>query len=194
MGFYAVKDRILGGGADPENPDQGGTLVYADGVHYFPNGFTAVADVRLTSNLDFRQVFSDGIQQIISPIEVSQVFVNKSWDSFTLNVLARSQEISIPNVQIKTRNLPSVNFEKRPSAFLLEKAFFSFKTSLEGISRREVVENVALYRQQTGNDPVISPALGQRFDIHPEISVPFILNILIHGDRRRARQILFKFV
>ena len=125
FGFYAVKDRLLGGGPSAENPDQGGSLVYADGVHYFPNGFTAVADVRLTSSLAFRQVFSDGIQQVISPIEVSQVFVNKSWNNYTLNILARSQEISIPNVQIKTRNLPSINFDKRPSPIqFLERCVF----------------------------------------------------------------------
>ncbi|HEY0429258.1 MAG TPA: LPS assembly protein LptD [Pyrinomonadaceae bacterium] len=179
FGFYAVKDRIFGARTDAAHPDQGGSLVYAEGVHYFQNGFTAVADVRLTSNLDFRQVFSDGIQQIISPIEVSQVFVNKSWDSFTLNVLARSQEISIPNVQIKTRNLPSINFEKRPTELsFLKNVYFSFKTSLEGVSRREVVKNLTLYEQQTGNEPVISPTIGQRFDVHPQIEIPFYFKYL----------------
>ncbi|HEY0460457.1 MAG TPA: LPS assembly protein LptD [Pyrinomonadaceae bacterium] len=174
FGFYAVKDRILGHSADADHPDQGGSIIYADGVQYFSNGFVAAADVRLTSNLDFRQVFSDGIQQIISPIEVSQGFVNKSWDNFTLNLLARSQVISIPNVRIKTRNLPSINFDKRPSEIsFLKNVYFSFKTSLEGVSRREEVDDVALYRQQTGSDPVVSPALGQRFDIHPQVSVPF---------------------
>ena len=173
FGFYVVQDRIFSGGASADKPDQGGSVVYADGVHYFSNGFTAVADVRLTSSLAFRQVFSDGIQQIISPIEVSQVFVNKSWNNYTLNLLARSQEISIPNVLIKTRNLPSINFDKRPSPFRFWKAaYFSFKTSLEGISRRESVTDLALYRQQTGSDPVVSPAVGQRFDIHPQIAVP----------------------
>ncbi|HSU25578.1 MAG TPA: LPS assembly protein LptD, partial [Pyrinomonadaceae bacterium] len=174
FGFYAVKDRILGHSADADHPDQGGSIIYADGVQYFSNGFVAAADVRLTSNLDFRQVFSDGVQQIISPIEVSQGFVNKSWDNFTLNLLARSQVISIPNVRIKTRNLPSINFDKRPSEIsFLKNVYFSFKTSLEGVSRREEVDSVALYRQQTGGDPVVSPALGQRFDIHPQVSVPF---------------------
>ncbi len=52
-------------------------------------------------------------------------------------------------------------------------AYFSFKTSLEGISRREDVDDVGLYQQQTGNEPVVSPVIGQRFDIHPQISVPF---------------------
>ena len=179
FGFYAVKDRIFGEKASAENPDQGGSLVYADGVHYFPNGFTAVADVRLTSNLAFRQVFTDGIQQIISPIEVSQAFVNKSWNNYTLNLLARSQVISIPNVRVKTRNLPSINFDKRPSPLsFFKSAYFSFKTSLEGISRREEVDDVEFYRQQTGGDPVVSPAIGQRFDIFPQISVPFYLKYL----------------
>jgi LPS-assembly protein len=174
FGFYIVKDRIFGAEASPETPDQGGSLVYANGVHYFPNGFTAAADVRLTSNLAFRQVFSDGIQQIISPIEVSQAFVNKSWDNYTLNLLARSQVISIPNVRVKTRNLPSVNFEKRPSMLsFFPKAYFSFKTSLEGVSRREEIDNAALYRSQTGSEPTVTPALGQRFDVHPQVTIPF---------------------
>ena len=174
FGFYVVQDRILGQKADAEHPDQGGSLIYADGVQYFPNGFTAVANVRLTSSLDFRQVFSDGIQQVISPIEVSQAYVNKSWDDYTLNLLARSEVISIPNVRVKTRNLPSIEFEKRPSRLSFWKsAYFSFKTSLEGVSRREEVDDVALYRATTGSDPVVTPAVNQRFDVHPQISIPF---------------------
>src|SRR5215470_13869833 len=173
FGFYAVKDRIFGHKADADHPDQGGSTVYADGVHYFSNGFTAAADVRLTSNLDFRQVFSDGIQQIISPIEVSQAFVNKSWDNYTLNILGRSQVISIPNVRVKTRDLPSINFEKRPSMLsFLKPLYFGFKTNLDGVSRREEVDDINLYRQMTGSDPIITPALGQRFDVYPEFTLP----------------------
>ena len=174
FGFYAVEDRIFGDNPGPDALDQGGTSFYADGVHYFPNGFTAVADVRLTSSLAFRQVFSDGIQQAISPIEVSQVYVNKSWSDYTLNVLARSQVISIPNVRVKTKNLPSINFEKRPSPLRFWKdAYFSFKTSLEGVSRREEVDNLQFYQNLTGSDPVNTPAIAQRLDVYPQISVPF---------------------
>jgi Organic solvent tolerance protein OstA len=173
FGFYAVKDRLFSK-ESKANPDQGGSLVYAEGVHYFPNGFTAAVDVRLTSNLAFRQVFSDGIQQVISPIEVSKAFINKSWNSYTLNILAKSETISIPNLHVKTRNLPSINFEKRPTELsFLKNVYFSFKTALEGVSRREEVEDINLYRQRTGSDPIITPALGQRFDIYPQVSVPF---------------------
>lgn len=174
FGFYAVQDRIFGPGPDAEHPDQGGSIIYAEGIHYFPNGFTASVDVRLTSSLDFRQEFSDGVQQIISPIEVSQAFVNKSWDDYTLNFLARSQVISIPNVRVKTRNLPSVNFEKRPSVLpFLDNVYFGFKTSLEGVSRREEVDDIVLYNQVVGSDPVVSPAVAQRFDVYPQLIVPF---------------------
>src|SRR6185369_13493205 len=129
FGFYAVKDRVFGAKADATHPDQGGSILYAEGVHYFPNGFTAAADVRITSSLAFRQEFSDGIQQIISPIENSQVFVNKSWGPYTLDLLARSQVISIPNVREKTRNLPSFSFQKRPAMLsFLNGVYFSFKT------------------------------------------------------------------
>ena len=172
-GFYAVKDRVLGANADATHPDQGGSIIYAEGVHYFPNGFTAAIDMRLTSSLAFRQEFSDGIQQIISPIETSQFFVNKSWNDYTLNVLARSQVISIPNVREKTRNLPSISFEKRPSMpSFLNGVYFSFKTSLEGVSRREEVDDLALYQQMTGHDPIVTPAIVQRFDIYPQIILP----------------------
>ncbi len=173
FGFFAVKDRIFGASASPETPDEGGSTIYAEGVHYFSNGFTAATDVRLTSNLAFRQVFSDGIQQIISPIEVSQVFVNKSWNNYELNLLARSQVISIPNVRIKLRNLPSIHFEKRPAILsFLKPLYFSFQTGFEGVSRREEVDDLALYQQQVGSDPTITPSLGQRFDVFPQFTLP----------------------
>jgi LPS-assembly protein len=173
FGFYAVKDRIFGSSASPETPDQGGSLIYGEGVHYFSNGVTAAADIRLTSNLAFRQVFSDGVQQIISPIEVSQAFVNKSWGNYELNVLARSQVISIPNVRIKARNLPSIHFEKRPSMVsFLKPLYFSFQGGVEGVVRREEVDNLLLYQQTTGGDPVITPTIGQRLDFRPRVTLP----------------------
>ncbi len=173
FGFFAVKDRIFGARADAAHPDQGGSIIYAEGVHYFANGFTASVDVRLTSNLAFRQQFLDGIQQIISPIETSQVFINKSWNDYTLDVLSRSQVISLPGIREKTRNLPSISFEKRPSRIpFFENAYFSFRSSVEGVSRREEVDDPLLYRKLNGNDPVVTPSIVQRFDVYPQLIVP----------------------
>jgi LPS-assembly protein len=172
FGFFAVKDRIFGG-SGPDKPNQGGTSIYAEGVQYFPNGFTAAVDVKLTSNLAFRQVFSDRIQQIISPIEVSQVFVNKSWNNYSLDFLARSQVISLPDIRISTRNLPSVYFEKRPSQLGFVKKipfYFSFRSSLEGVSRRETAE--ATSQEAINNQIQRTPAIGQRLDFNPQVMLP----------------------
>lgn len=174
FGLYAVQDRIFG---DKTLPDQGGTSFYADGVQYFPNGFTAAADIKITSNLAFRQVFSDNIQQIISPLEVSQVFVNKAWDNYSLDFLARSQNISRPDFRVTTRNLPSVYFEKRPGLVNFIKAtpvYFSFRSSLEGVSRRENAEPFA--SAEIINTIQRSPALGQRLDFNPQVEIPLYYN------------------
>ncbi|REJ78821.1 MAG: LPS-assembly protein LptD [Acidobacteria bacterium] len=179
FGLYGVADRVIGPEASAENPDQGGTSVYAEGIHYFANGFVGVADVRITSSLAFRQVFFDGIQQITSPIETSEAFVNKSWRNYTLNILARSNVTSIPNVRVKTRYLPSIEFEKRPSELsFFENVYFSFKTSVQGISRRDDADSIELYRQATGGDPIVTPVVGQRFDLHPELTLPIDLKYL----------------
>ena len=77
---------MLGNKIDATHPDEGGSSFYVDGVHYFPNGFIAAADVNVTSNLAYRQQFSDSIQQAISPEERSQVFVNKDHNEFSLRL------------------------------------------------------------------------------------------------------------
>lgn len=175
IGFYAVKDRIFGSKADANHPDQGGSSFYVEGVHYFPNGFTAAADVNITSNLAFRQVFSDNIQQAISPEETSQVFVNKDHKEYSFNFLARSQVSSLPNARIRVRELPSVTIEKRPSPISFLKrlpVYFSFEGGAEGVSRKETVEDLALFRLQVGGEPIISPSIVQRLDLHPRLELP----------------------
>src|SRR5215208_7526083 len=111
FGFYTVKDRIFGPAADDAHPDQGGSSLYVEGVHYFKNGFIAASDVNITSNLAFRQVFSDNIQQAISPEETSQVFINKDHDEYSFNFLARTQVTSLTNARIRIRQLPSISID-----------------------------------------------------------------------------------
>jgi LPS-assembly protein len=174
-GFYIVKDRVLGHKADADHPDQGGSSLYVDGVHYFSNGFIAAADVNVTSNLAYRQVFSDSIQQTISPEERSQVFVNKDYSDYSLNFLARSQVTSLPNSRIRIRELPSVTFEKRGSPLSFIKnlpVYFSFEAGAEGVSRKETVDDLIAFRRDVRGDPVITPSIVQRLDFHPRLQVP----------------------
>ncbi|MCA1630772.1 MAG: LPS assembly protein LptD [Acidobacteria bacterium] len=176
FGFYMVKDRIFGAKAGPENPDQGGTSFYADGVHYFPNGFVAAVDVNITSNLAFRQIFSDDVQRAISPEERSQVFVNKNAGAYSYNFLARTQVTTIPNARIRIRQMPSVQFDRRPSPLDFFKklpVYFSFESGFEGLSRKETVEDLTTFRQTGSLNPIITPSLVQRLRVRPQISVPF---------------------
>ncbi|MCA1817510.1 MAG: LPS assembly protein LptD [Acidobacteria bacterium] len=178
FGFYAVKDRVFGAKASPQNPDQGGTSFYADGVHYFPNGFVAAVDIHITSNLAFRQIFSDDIQRAISPEERSQVYVNKNSGAYSFNFLARSQVTSVPNTHIRIRELPSIEFERRPTPldfFKKHPVYFSFDTAIEGMSRKETVEDLAAFRAGGSANPVITPSLVQRLRVRPQASMPFQL-------------------
>lgn len=175
FGFYAVKDRIFGPEEDAAHPDQGGSSIYVDGVHYFKNGFIAAADVNITSNLAFRQVFSDNIQQAISPEETSQVFVNKDHNEYSFNFLARTQVTSLTNARIRIRQLPSVSIDKRPEILsFLEKlpVYFSFSGAAEGVSRKETVEDLGLFVQEVGGNPIVSPSMVQRLDLHPRFELP----------------------
>jgi LPS-assembly protein len=176
LGFYTVKDRIFGPKADDQHPDQGGSSFYADGVHYFQNGFIAAADVNVTSNLTFRQVFSDQVQQAISPEERSQVYVNKNFGDYSFNFLARTQVTTLGTSRIRIRQLPSISLEKRASAlrfFERLPLYFSIDGAIEGMSRKETPEDVALFAQQVrGGFPITTPSIVQRLDIFPRFSLP----------------------
>jgi LPS transport system D/LptA/(LptD N-terminal domain) LPS transport protein len=179
IGFYSVKDRIFGPKADAQHPDQGGSSFYIDGVHYFPNGFLAAADVNVTSNLAFRQVFSDSIQLAISPEERSQVFVNKNFGGYSLNFIATTQVISIPTERIRTRQMPGVSFDKRPGLLSWLKGklplYFSFESGVAGMSRKETVEDPAALLANGIKNPIITPSIVQRLDFRPEVTLPLNL-------------------
>ncbi len=176
LGFYAVKDRIFGPKADAAHPDQGGSSFYIDGVHYFPNGFLAAADVNITSNLAFRQIFSDSIQRAISPEERSQVFVNKQGGDYSFNSLLRNQVTSLASVRERIRQLPAIELDKRPAllpVFEKLKLYFSFEGGISGMSRKETVDDPVTFAALGNQNPIITPSVVQRLDFHPRFSVPF---------------------
>jgi LPS-assembly protein len=175
VGFYTVKDRIFGPAADETHPDQGGSSLYVEGVHYFKNGFIAASDVNITSNLAFRQVFSDNIQQAISPEETSQVFINKDHNEYSFNFLARTQVTSLTNARIRIRQLPSISIDKRPAIVSFLKSlplYFSFSGAADGVSRKETVEDAVQFVSDVGGNPIISPSIVQRLDLHPRFELP----------------------
>ncbi|MBI3950874.1 MAG: LPS-assembly protein LptD [Acidobacteria bacterium] len=168
-GFFAVFDRLFG---QPE-PKQGGTAFYLDAVQYVPAGFLLAADVNITSNLAFRQIFSDSFEQAISPEERTQIYINNNFREYSFNSLAQSRDVSLspvnlfepdqirllPDQLITIRQLPSFELARKPSR--LSKAlplYLSFRTAAEGVSRAEATFQ--------------TPSVVQRLDVQPRLTIP----------------------
>ena len=167
LGSFLVKDRLLGPKRDAfgnKLPDQGGSSFYADAVQYFKNGFIAVADVNITSNFAFRQVFAENLQQAISPEERSQFYLNKNSGAYSFNASIYEQSIFLRDDTIKTRSAPGFELNKRSERISDSLPFyFSFDAAVEGMKRTVARGNNSTFR---------SPNISQRFDFFPNIIFP----------------------
>ncbi|MGH9802058.1 MAG: LPS assembly protein LptD, partial [Blastocatellia bacterium] len=143
-------------------------------VHNFKNGFVAVADVNITSNFAFRQIFSDNILSAISPEERSLFYLNKNWRSFSFNAQFGEQSSFIGEFDkdgnfvsdqiVKVRKFPSVELNKRATRISESLPFyFSFDSALEGVRRSETSANQ--FKLKT-------PSVVQRLDFAPRITFP----------------------
>ena len=169
VGSFIVFDRLLGPKTDASGqplPDQGGSSFYADAVQYFKNGFIAVADVNVTSNFDFRQVFAENAQQAISPEERSQVYLNRNWRSLSFNALYNDFSAFLGTTIVKTRQLPGVELAQRATQISESfPVYFSFVASVDGVRRVETDTS-------TNTTPLKSPSIVQRLDLAPRLTFP----------------------
>jgi LPS-assembly protein len=168
-GFFAMFDRLFG----QAGPDQGGTAFYLDAVQYLPAGFLLAADVNITSNLAFRQIFSDNFQQAISPEERTQIYLNNNFNSFSFNWLGQSRDVFLgsferfdpdqprfePGQLVTIRQFPSFELSGRPLKIAKRLPIYvSFRSAAEGVSRAEAT--------------VQTPSVVQRLDFQPRITIP----------------------
>ena len=160
FGSFLVFDRLFG----EKGENQGGSSFYADAVHYFQNGFVAVADVNITSSFAFRQVFAENIQTAISPEERSVFYLNKNWRSFSFNALFGEQSSFIGEEVVKVRRLPSLELSQRGTRISESfPVYFSFNAALEGVRRSETRGNLVDLK---------TPSVVQRFDFAPRLTFP----------------------
>ncbi|HEX5080518.1 MAG TPA: LPS assembly protein LptD [Blastocatellia bacterium] len=175
FGSSMVKDRLLGPkyyagcdratrGEECKLPDQGGSSFYVNAVQYLKNGFTAVADVNITSSFDFRNVFSDNVLNAISPEERSVFYLNKNWGANSFNAQVGQQSAFVANSIVKTRQLPSIEFSRRDSRISEKLPFyFSFDAALDGVQRVETTFNQV---------DLNTPRIVQRLDVSPRLTFP----------------------
>jgi LPS-assembly protein len=179
IGSFLVFDRLLGpkrDGAGRPLEDQGGSSFYADAVHNFKNGFTAVADVNITSSFAFRNVFGENVLSAISPEERSLFYLNKNWRAFSFNALFGEQSFfigryvypdgarTLDDQIVKVRQFPAVELSKRSTKVSDSfPVYFSFDSSLGGVRRSETQGDNTLFK---------TPSIVQRLDFFPRATFP----------------------
>jgi lipopolysaccharide assembly outer membrane protein LptD (OstA) len=174
LGFFSVKDRLFGS----EGEDQGGTAFVADAVQYFPRGWLAVGNVSLVSSLQFRQVFSDDISQVIDPRRESTFYVNNNTGNVSFNFLAANEttrllrparatettDVAGTDFDIKIRRAPEVNLTFYPRRLFDNlPIYFSVDSTLGALKREETVDS---------NIVLVTPAAVQRLDFQPKVTIP----------------------
>src|SRR5205085_10876852 len=50
--------------------------------------------------------------------------------------------------------------------------YFSFSGAADGVSRKETVEDAVQFANDVGGNPIITPSIVQRLDLHPRLELP----------------------
>lgn len=137
---------------------QGGQSAKLGASYVFANGFRAVADVNYISSLTFRQIFGDTFNSIVLPDQMSQAFVGKNDDAFSLNFAISRSETFFDRGAVTLRRFPSAELSVMPRQVGELPFYFAFDSAVEGIHR---------------TDPKFStPNISQRFDFAPRLTIP----------------------
>lgn len=126
------------------------------------DGFRGVLDVDYINSLAFRLTFSNNFNQAVSSEARQTGFLTKNFDGYSLNFYAeRYQDFlstqQIPGNSIVIQHTPSVDFSSLDRQIGATPLYWSFDSSVAGLNREE---------------PGFStPALSDRVDFHPEISL-----------------------
>jgi lipopolysaccharide assembly outer membrane protein LptD (OstA) len=128
-----------------------------------PGGFSLVANVDYQSSFEFLREFDNNLQQALVYNKSSQIYLSKSWSTFSFNARAAQFETSFPTIgsSLITRSLPQVNFDSYKMK-LLGPLFLSFSSSFN--------------RWQYGWDTQYksnTQLKGQDFSFNPSLSLPF---------------------
>ena len=164
LSYFGVQDRGFG----PQQVDQGGRSVRAEGVAPLPSGFRGVMDFNYLSSLTFREAFTQSYAEAVSSEVHSTGFLSKSFDSFRLNTLVSRFENfqSIrPDDTVSIRYLPQLelNSAERP-LWPGAPLWISWDSSAGAVSRSEPLRSGGAAQLRTTN--------LDRFEFYPRISLP----------------------
>jgi LPS-assembly protein len=149
--------------ADGTKPDDA-YIIRWNHSQALPGGFTLAANVDYQSSFDFLREFDNDFMRALVFNKSSQVYLSKSWSTFTFSVRAAQFETSFPsisNASLITRALPQINFDSFKMK-LFGPLFLSFSTSFNNWQYGWD------YQYKLGQQ-----LKGQNLAFNPSVSLPF---------------------
>jgi LPS-assembly protein len=144
---YGIQDKLK----------QGGIQLTVDGESRLGNDWKAVARVNISSNFTFRQAFADSFRAATVSQERATAFLNRNHGAFSTNIAFEREEVLFPTRSLVIRKLPSLEFLSLGTPLGRSPFIFSFRASLEGMSRVDSLME--------------TPRLIQRMDLYPRLSM-----------------------
>lgn len=144
---YGIKDKL----------QQSGILLSVDGETRLGNDWRAVAQVNITSNFNFRQAFSDSFRSATISHEKAIAFLTRNHGSISTNISYHREEVLFPIQSLVIRKIPSIELNSLGTPLGRTPFTFSLQTSLDGLSRRDLLME--------------TERLIQRLDLYPRVAV-----------------------
>ena len=147
---------------NPQTRAPGESLKSVGDTTDLPYGFRGVADVDYVSSLAFREVYSPSFTEAVNS-EAHQIgFVTRDFGAYNFNIYASRYEefLSaqlVPGNAVIIRQTPEFSFFGTDKQVGESPFYFSFETSAGGVGRTE--------------PGLILPALSERLDAHPEVTL-----------------------
>jgi LPS-assembly protein len=144
---YGIHDRL----------EQGGVQLMVNGETHLKDDWRAVAQVNISSNFVFRQAFSDNFRYATIPKELATAFLTRNHDSISTNIAFEREEVLFPLHSLVIRKVPSLEFISLGTSIGNSPLILSYRASLDGLSRRDSLEE--------------TQGLIQRLDFYPRLTL-----------------------
>jgi LPS-assembly protein len=158
---------------------QGGQRTRIHALSDLNEDWRGVANVDITSNFEFRQVFEEGFNVISSPLEQSIGFLTRNGSRSSLNILYNRSAVFFPPAfeggpeqSVVMRKFPAVDFQLPTNSIVKRRipVYFSFDGGITGMARRD--------------SQITTPSFMQRVDFHPSIEIPVLRSRLLSWTHR----------
>lgn len=171
LDYFGVTDRGLPLPGGRRGVKQGGDFAHLVVEGDLGRGFRSGVDITYLSSFIFRLGFTETFTEAIGSEVHAHAFVTNNPDTYYFNAFFASYRnflTVLPETAVTLLNAPTIQFGTRPRLFAQLKLplYLSLNTSVGGVRRSEP-------RFET-------PALVQRFDLYPRVTLPLLRSPYLH--------------